>query len=282
MLEGAGAVRGAEAGRRVVAACCGAEVVVPAGGPPGLVPPVVVAGGDVEQASRVPAAVTGGGGGGVAGKRVDPADDRRRCAGAAGQLPAPVSPEEMVTVTAWVWTSVDGSRPGYVRQRPCQRVPGGPDGLGPLACDSSFGAGQSQGPAGRTLPTTYAQMRKLPADPRRFLAYLRRVSGGSGRLVIWADLTDILRWIPAVPPAQAAAIFTAASQLPGSTLLSHVTDAAGRAEVGVVMVGDPSRVELIFNPKTYQLEGIDTARLTRPAWARSRATAQRQSCTPPW
>jgi hypothetical protein len=99
------------------------------------------------------------------------------------------------------------------------------------------------------------QARKLPANPRQLLAYLARMAGGSGA---WSVLTSILVQVPVLPPKVAAAVFTVASELPGVSLRPHATDAAGRAGLGVVKAGDRSHVELIFNPVTYQLSGIDT------------------------
>ena len=74
----------------------------------------------------------------------------------------------------------------------------------------------------------------------------------------WSELTLILVNVPVLPPEVAAAVFTVASGLPGVTLRPHATDAAGRPGLGVVKAGDPSHNELIFNPGTYQLSGIDT------------------------
>jgi hypothetical protein len=176
-----------------------------------------------------------------------------------GVAPASMVPRSTKTVrfTTWSWSSVDGSKRNYLRQRPCQRVPGGPNGLGPLACDSTFGSIASALPPGQgevPLPGTYAQARKLPANPRQLRAYLARMAGGGDA---WSELTLILVNVPVLPPKVAAAVFTVASQLPGVTLRPHATDAAGRAGLGVVKAGDRSHVELIFDPKTYQLSGID-------------------------
>jgi hypothetical protein len=179
---------------------------------------------------------------------------------ATGVAPASMVPNSTKTVrfTTWTWSSVDGSKRNYTRQRPCQRVPGGPDGLGPLACDSTFGGIASAlppGPGQVPPPGTYAQARKLPANPRQLLAYLARMAGGGDA---WSELTLILVNVPVLPPKVAAAVFTVASELPGVTLRPHATDAAGRPGLGVVKAGDPSHNELIFNRGTYQLSGIDT------------------------
>ncbi len=83
---------------------------------------------------------------------------------ATGVAPASMVPNSTKTVrfTTWTWSSVDGSKRNYMRQRPCQRVPGGPNGLGPLACDSTFG-GHCVGPAPRPGPAC----RRPAPTPRR-------------------------------------------------------------------------------------------------------------------
>jgi hypothetical protein len=187
---------------------------------------------------------------------------------ATGVSPASMVPNSRKTVryTTRAWWSVDGSKRNYVRQQPCQRVPGGPDGLGPLACDFTGGGVSGILSPGRgqvQLPSTYAEARKLPANPRQLLAYLRdlaRQTGGDA----WSELTLMLVNIPVLPPKVAAAAFTVASELPGVSLRPHATDAAGRAGLGVVKAGDRRHVELIFNPQTYQLSGIDTPSLELP------------------
>ena len=74
---------------------------------------------------------------------------------------------------------------------------------------------------------------------------------------VWNLLTRILEFVPVLPPKVAGAVFTLASEQPGVTLLPHVTDAAGQPGIGITKAGDPSHVELIFDPRTYQLEGIN-------------------------
>jgi hypothetical protein len=180
---------------------------------------------------------------------------------ATGVTPASIVPgsTKAVRFTTWAWWSVDGSKRNYLRQQPCQRVPGGPGGLGPMACAQTGGgvAGiLSPGRAEVPLPSSYAQARTLPTEPRQLLAYLARMPGGGDR---WSVLTSILVQVPVLPPKVAAAVFTVASELPGVTLRPHATDAAGRAGLGVVKAGDRGHVELIFNPVTYQMSGIDTA-----------------------
>lgn len=50
-------------------------------------------------------------------------------------------------------------------------------------------------------------------------------------------------------------MFTAASRLPGITLVESTVDAAGRPGVAVGLVSDSMRVDLIFDPDTYAYLG---------------------------
>ena len=54
-----------------------------------------------------------------------------------------------------------------------------------------------------------------------------------------------------VPPKLAAALFRVAATIPGATVVPHATNAVGRAGVAVSRSG----LELIFDPRTYQLIG---------------------------
>ncbi len=104
-----------------------------------------------------------------------------------------------------------------------------------------------------------AAARGLPTSARRIATYLKHLPelfGGSPP--IWGLLTSLVEYVPVLPPKVAAAVFTLASQQPRITL-RHVTDAAGRPGISISQAGDPSHVQLIFNPGTYQLEGIDVS-----------------------
>ncbi len=173
---------------------------------------------------------------------------------------------------------MDGKTGDLIHQRPCQRVPGGPGGLGPLTCGSRMSAAalKFKMPDGEigvmggglpfklpkgakmipSLPTNYAAARELPTTAGKLGTYLRKLPMSGGPQSVWQQLTSLVEFVPVLPPEVAAAVFTLASQQPHITM-RHVTDAAGRPGIGVSQAGDPSGVELIFNPSTYRLEGID-------------------------
>jgi hypothetical protein len=73
--------------------------------------------------------------------------------------------------------------------------------------------------------------------------------------VRWDALQTILRDDVAVPPKLAAAVFIAAASLPGTVLLRHVVDAAGRPGIAVAMQQYGVSSELIFDPRTYRFTG---------------------------
>ncbi len=77
--------------------------------------------------------------------------------------------------------------------------------------------------------------------------YLRDLPMSGGPQSVWQQLTSLVEFVPVLPPEVAAAVFTLASQQPHITM-RHVTDAASRPGIGVSQAGDPSKVELIFNP----------------------------------
>jgi hypothetical protein len=216
-----------------------------------------------------------------------PRDDQYIYTEATGLSPASLQPgdHKIIRYTTQTWSPVDGKAGDLIHQQPCQRVPGGPDGLGPLSCSERM-SGTTQAfwlPNGRvgefsgpfpvklpkgarllpTLPTTYAAARALPTSARQLETYLKQLraaalTGTSNSVPIWQQLTTLMEWVPVLPPKVAAAVFTLASQQPRITL-RHVTDAAGRPGIGISQAGDPDHVQLIFNPVTYELEGMNAS-----------------------
>jgi hypothetical protein len=195
---------------------------------------------------------------------------------------APVSPgsDKTTRYTAWAWSPVDRKGGNLFNQEPCPGVSGGTKGPGPLSCGYriewmsptfyrlpngsivTLEGSNVKPPKGAkqlpTLPHDYAAARALPTTAQQLDIYLKNLpdlSGGSNP--IWVQLTELLEFVPVLPPKVAAAVFTLASQQPRITLLRHVTDAAGRPGIGISQAGDRWPVQLIFDPATYQLEGIN-------------------------
>jgi hypothetical protein len=124
---------------------------------------------------------------------------------------------------------------------------------------------------------TYAWVSTLPSDPGVLLTDLENHSVCAFSTLpadtphaAYSEVYNILNSVYVLPPAAGAALFNAAAEIPGVTVLRHVTDAAGGQGIAVVMTGRATpaapaqnpplgpvlRYELIFNPHTYRLIGL--------------------------
>lgn len=198
--------------------------------------------------------------------------------GSEGVFPPHPAPGEFPTagIVEQLWQSADGSRTGTVDLAPCQSLtPSGisssatPGGGIPSHCVMAI-------PPGKNLPAaaSYAGLRTLPTSPAALLAYIdaHYLAQGFNRLgltrdqVRWSAIQEILRDTVTVPPALAAAIFTAVSTMHGSVLLQHVVDAAGKPGIAVAMPeGGGLSGMLIFDPVTYKFIGSEDVVTTKEA-----------------
>lgn len=111
--------------------------------------------------------------------------------------------------------------------------------------------------------STYAGLKTLPASPAALLAYLNahfQWPIATGMTVDSAAreymaISTILENLGILPGALESAMFRALAELPGMTVVPHVTDYAGRTGTAVGWSNDGDRYELIFNPSTYQFMG---------------------------
>jgi hypothetical protein len=139
-----------------------------------------------------------------------------------------------------VWLSVDGSRPGLVRERFAQggKHPGIPLNNLPLDKEQA------------------AYKRDLPTDAKAMREYLYQ--HGTGRNApdarAFTEISDLLRE-KYVPPASLAAVFEAAATIPGTTVVRNQVDSAGRPGTAVSLTDRGIRHDLIFDPATYRLLG---------------------------
>jgi hypothetical protein len=154
-----------------------------------------------------------------------------------------------------IWQSVDGQRAGILQivDRGNVKLPWGPvppadsgqtvDWIS-LPASSCPGAAPAHG--------TYAFLASLPTSPGSLRAWLYQHPDGQNQAdaQAWTDIGDMLREM-LVPPRLAAALFRVAGTIPGATVVPHATNAVGRAGVAVSRSG----MELIFDPRTYQLIG---------------------------
>jgi hypothetical protein len=124
-----------------------------------------------------------------------------------------------------------------------------------------FGAGQLTFGWG----LTYAQLQRLPADPERLQALVRRQAAPSSRAIDpkssntlafeeFQVIGDLLRASP-IPPRVRAALYTILSRMPGVTYDGRVTDPLGRRgiEVSIRHSQREAPAILVFDPRTAQL-----------------------------
>jgi hypothetical protein len=163
-----------------------------------------------------------------------------------------------------IWLSVDGVQDGLSSSRPRggsggwskDPIPGCRDGV-----KNARKGDRTVRVACRPEP---GYTSGFPTDPGAMLTYLRGQGGtkngpdqdaftAAGELIREAYL----------PPAVLAAVFEAVARIPGVSVAGTATDEAGRT--GLAVTRDEvqgSRVELIFDPKTYAYLGERTVLLT--------------------
>lgn len=134
-----------------------------------------------------------------------------------------------------VWESVDGSRRGMVTDlyRKFDRTP--------VEADRQ---------------DCYRTLQTLPTDPDKMYAWLNRTSHGSNskneaNFVLVADLVNE----SLMPPAQAAALYRAAAEIPDVFVIADAVDAAGRHGVAIARNDRGRRFELIFDKETKEYLG---------------------------
>jgi len=146
------------------------------------------------------------------------------------------------------WTSVDGSRAGLVRTE------------GFLGSDRLVV--QPYDPADGLYQAPYTVLAALPTEPVRLLQVLysdpyvtRQVQGGAvdRDVAVWNVLRDL---VETAPPAQRAALFQAARQIPGIVYIGRATDAAGRAGEAIGLT-DPhvGCIQFVFDEETHSFLG---------------------------
>jgi len=162
------------------------------------------------------------------------------------------------------WFSITGTRPNVIQ--------GVPSCLG----QGAHGSGCPPDRAWKLRPLgfTYTALEKLPTTPTALLDYIygwqtracqayRSVlpAWPSRAELEWSGILLILNESPVLPPRFGAALFDAAAQIRGGSVIDHVKDAAGRTGIAVVNTGRVTahsflyRSYLIFDPHTYQYIG---------------------------
>jgi hypothetical protein len=145
-----------------------------------------------------------------------------------------------------IWTSVDGSREGLLREEGAEDVP----------LDSGSA-------------TSYRLLQSLPTDPEAMLGWLYD-QGEEGDAERDADqdafvLVGDLLQESLVPPDVAAALYGAAALIPGVTVVPDAQDAAGRPGIAVSREDayNPGQGhELILDEESFELLGTRSVALT--------------------
>ncbi|MFE2558124.1 CU044_5270 family protein [Streptomyces sp. NPDC059352] len=168
-----------------------------------------------------------------------------------------------------IWLSVDGSRPGLLREydKNIELADHHPEGIGAPVPDR---------PAGNPDPTlnspTYRLLEALPTDPDVLLKKIYDDTEGSGPnpdQEAFVTIGDLLREQLA-PPKVSAALYKAAAGIPGVTVVDDAVDAAGRHGIAVARVHDDGiRTEWIFDRKTLEFLGERGVMVKDTPWAKA-------------
>ncbi|MEU7388215.1 CU044_5270 family protein [Streptomyces tanashiensis] len=161
-----------------------------------------------------------------------------------------------------VWLSVDGSRPGLLRE--------------PGAADTELGSEapvyevdrRGATPRKTTLESappsvtnpTHAYVATLPTDPELLLRLIRdqtRAGEGDADQRAFTAIGTLLAetW---APPKVTAALYEAAARIPGVTVLPSAKDAAGREGVAVARTAHGEQTQWIFDRTTSAFLGERT------------------------
>jgi hypothetical protein len=162
-----------------------------------------------------------------------------------------------------IWNSVSGTRDGLLREQPRSgTAPGQPTGpwqtTSLAVCSHSWTtpvAGAALTPPGRCVPQP-AVPTGLPTSIQAMVAYLYRNSHGQNPPAVEAFITagDLIRE-SYVRPSALAALFAAAAQLPGVSVVPRAVNAAGQRGIAVQQRFRGISQQLIFNPRTYAFIG---------------------------
>ncbi|MEV6925224.1 CU044_5270 family protein [Dactylosporangium sp. NPDC051485] len=155
------------------------------------------------------------------------------------------------------WLSVDGTRDNLIWTE--QANPDGRHEMTNPGCRNGraaqWGAGGTLDPT-RTRPCTPdpGYRNQLPTSPKAMVAHLHRMAGSDDPGQVFSQIIALLS-SGYMPPKSRAALFTAASALPGVTVAQDSVDAAGRRGVAVTRTQDGMRQELLFDPGSYRFLG---------------------------
>ncbi|MGH4032396.1 CU044_5270 family protein [Actinomycetota bacterium Odt1-20B] len=100
----------------------------------------------------------------------------------------------------------------------------------------------------------YRNLEKLPTDPVNMRDWLNRIADENANGKPFVVVGDLIRE-SLMPSKQAAAIYLAATEIPGVELVEDAVDAAGRHGVAIAWEDDGQRQELLFDKETKKYLG---------------------------
>jgi hypothetical protein len=163
------------------------------------------------------------------------------------------------------WLSIDGKRNGL--QEAGSSGSSVQEGCadGQQKVDTAAKGPGYQGPSAVPCTAVPAYLPDLPTSPGALLSYLERTQGvGVGKPGLPANAlinslgkeVDGLFTNDWLLPAQQAALYRLVARTPGTSLVRHVKDAAGRPGVGVQWIYQGLATVLIFDARTYAFLGM--------------------------
>jgi len=168
-----------------------------------------------------------------------------------------VGQDELATTLTRSWMSVDGTHDSLIwvsdppaGGRQSTVIPGCRDGQA-----AEWAPDGTLLNSTRPCTPTPAYLTNLPTDATSMLNYLRRMNGGttSSDEEAFANVGELIRGY--LPAQSRAALYEAATKIPGVVASPTMTDAAGRSGTAVSLAGNIDRYDLIFEPQTYRFLG---------------------------
>jgi hypothetical protein len=163
------------------------------------------------------------------------------------------------------WLSISGARNGLeeVGSQGSSVQEGCVDGQQKV--DTAVKGPGYQGPSSVSCTPVPAYLPDLPTSPAALFSYLKRTQGvgvGKPGLPANALINSLGKEVEALftndwlSPAQQAALYRLVAQTPGTTLVPHATDVAGRPAVGVQWIYQGLATVLNFDARTYAFLGM--------------------------
>jgi hypothetical protein len=173
-----------------------------------------------------------------------------------------------------VWTTADGQRSAYRYHGKVHLIQKDVHGVKFFHNGQYIGqpeisfvpppyGGVSVGALFGKIPVRYADLRKLPGDPRALVDYLGHLPmPGSGKPAARAfEVIVELIQTYVMPPKLTAELYRALAYIPGVTADEHAVDVAGRHGIGFVFGTTRGYTQqLVLNPRSYRLMAVQLVR----------------------